>query len=155
MPDTRWSARPGIRAVGAGAVMALALGLTATAGANDHARPGNNGTVKIHDSVTHDEDRRNEPKVCEFYLVGFGFDPAQLIDYHIVGHGGPNAGPGADDGVVVAGPDGWWRTEDKTLPEGMYKLTLTTNQPGNQKHKVFKVECPDDGNGEEPPPPPT
>ncbi|MFF3108337.1 LPXTG cell wall anchor domain-containing protein [Kitasatospora sp. NPDC057904] len=114
--------------------------------------PGNNGTVKIHDASTGQEDTRNEPKVCTFYLDSFGFDANQDIVWMIASvHG--------DDEQMVAYGDlpvdanGDVRTDDINLPDGQYKLywaavTLVNGEipeddPAldNPKHKVFKVDC--------------
>lgn len=107
--------------------------------------PGNQGTVKIHESTTPDSDRRNEPKVCAFRIVGFGFPDDSDIELSIEGHGGPNAGTGSYAGTVGAddlSAEGDWAIAGPSLADGMYKLTTdNTTAPGNAKHKVFKVEC--------------
>ena len=107
--------------------------------------PGNKGTVKIHRTSTPDSDRRNEPKVCTFRIVGFGFPDDTNLELSIVGHGGPNAGTGSFADTVEAGelsPAGDFGIAGPSLPDGMYKLTAdNTTAPGNAKHKVFKVEC--------------
>jgi LPXTG-motif cell wall-anchored protein len=111
----------------------------------DDPPPGNAGTVKVHRSTTADADRRNEPKVCSFRIVGFGFPDDADLDLSIVGHGGPNAGPGTFDGHVGAGqlsPAGDFAIPGPSLPAGMYKLFVeNTTAPGGAKQKVFKVEC--------------
>ena len=48
------------------------------------AAPGDNGTVKVHDSTTPVTDHQNDPQdVCQFYLDGFGFDGAQSVTWYI------------------------------------------------------------------------
>jgi len=48
------------------------------------ATPGDNGTVKVHDSSTPVTDHQNDPQdVCQFYLDGFGFDGAQSVTWYI------------------------------------------------------------------------
>jgi hypothetical protein len=104
--------------------------------------PGNNGTVKIHDSETHEEDRRNEPHVCEFYLAGFNFDHGQTGTWEIKGHP-PTAGAGSRSrSWGPADSEGRWRSADMSLADGHYKLEWETGQ-GDGKHKVFWVDCPD------------
>src|SRR4051812_41428703 len=75
-----------------GAILATAtvLGVAGLGGASaaamtgSHTPSGDNGTVKIHRSTTSADDRRNEPKVCAFYLVGFNFDPSQQVSWRIL-----------------------------------------------------------------------
>lgn len=71
------------------AVVASVLAATSLPAAAFAANaPGDNGTVKIHESTTDPQDKRDEPKVCEFYVVGFGFDANHDLHYEIVK--GPN-----------------------------------------------------------------
>lgn len=123
--------------ISAGATLALASPSVAA------APPGDNGTVKIHRSTTSPADMRNEPKVCTFYLVGFQFDPAQQVSWHI------KSWPPTGDRTVVLqdtltlNADGHGRTPDLTLPDGHYKLFWTfAGEHGKAKHKVFWVKCP-------------
>lgn len=107
--------------------------------------PGNRGTVKIHDVATGDEDRRTEPHVCEFRIIGFGFpDDADLL-VTIAGHGGPNAGTGsftADLGAGAVDDAGDFAIDGPTLPDGMYRLEVENRTaPGGAKQKVFHVDC--------------
>lgn len=110
--------------------------------------PGNRGTVKIHEVGTPEEDRRNEPHVCRFEIVGFGFPDDANLEITIDGHGGPNAGSGSFDETVSAdqlSDAGDWVVDGPTLPDGMYKLYVeNTTAPGGAKQKVFKVDCPDE-----------
>src|SRR5215467_13245784 len=64
---------------GPGAVAAPAVG----GAKSPTAVPGDNGTVKIHNSTTPVADPRNEPHVCVFYLDAFGFDPGQSVSWTI------------------------------------------------------------------------
>lgn len=124
--------------------------------------PGNAGTVKIHRSTTPDDDRRNEPQVCEFRIVGFGFPADAELEITIEGHGGPNAGPDSFSGTVgssALSADGDWAVSGPDLADGMYKLYVeNTTAPGGAKQKVFHVDCPEappePPAPEEPPPPP-
>jgi LPXTG-motif cell wall-anchored protein len=154
---TRTSARRKLLAAIIGGAAAIALVASpaqaspAGAGGEPTEPPGNKGTVKIHRSTTPDSDRRDEPKVCAFRIVGFGFPDDSHIELSIEGHGGPNAGSGSFADTIEAdelSADGDWAIAGPTLPDGMYKLTAdNTTAPGNAKHKVFKVDC---GGGELP-----
>ncbi|MFG2329397.1 LPXTG cell wall anchor domain-containing protein [Streptomyces sp. NPDC048604] len=105
---------------------------------------GDNGTVKIHDSKTGEELRKNEPKVCEFYLDAFGFDAGQKVAWHIEAwaNNDQDKGTTVKDGTIVLDADGHERTEDMTLPNGQYKLFWNfEGENGRAKHKVFKTDC--------------
>ncbi|WP_033332180.1 LPXTG cell wall anchor domain-containing protein [Streptomyces novaecaesareae] len=136
----------------AAALMLLAPAAHAVAGGGKGGAPGNNGTVKIHDASTGQEDVRNEPKVCTFYLDSFGFDANQDVIWAIttVG-GGPKEKLVAFGDLPVDGK-GHVRTEDIHLPDGHYKLYWQSvelvdgelpqgTKLNNPKHKVFKVDC--------------
>jgi len=149
--DTLGSTRlRGLAAVagGAAALLMAAAPLTqASAGeAPTGPPPGNKGTVKIHRPTTPDSDRRNQPKVCTFRIVGFSFPDDTNLEISIQGHGGPNAGTGSFETTVDAddlSDAGDFAIAGPTLPNGMYKLTAdNTTAPGDAKHKVFKVDCP-------------
>ncbi|MQA97970.1 MAG: hypothetical protein GEV11_26400 [Streptosporangiales bacterium] len=110
----------------------------------EKAVPGDNGTVKVHRSTTPADDRRNEPHVCEFYLVGFNFDAGQDVSWQI------RSWPPTGDRTVVSkgalelGDDGHGRTKDMSLPDGHYKLFWKfAGEHGKAKHKVFWVQCTD------------
>src|SRR3954466_15945494 len=71
------------------------------------APPGDNGDVKIHQVGTLFTDRSNEPKVCDFYLAAFDFDPAEHVTWSIDPQSnGPGAGPGHLDGEITIATDG-------------------------------------------------
>jgi hypothetical protein len=107
-----------------------------------HGHPGDNGTVKIHNSTTPVTDRRNEPHVCVFYLDAFGFDPGQSVSWQI-----KSWPPTGDRSVVASGAltldsSGDGHTGDMTLPNGHYKLLWTfAGEHGFAKQKVFWVAC--------------
>lgn len=132
------------------ALAALTLAGTALAGAPAAlAQPGgDNGDVKIHEVGTPFDDQRNEPKVCDFYLAAFNFDPEELVTWTIRTQ--PEVSGGAQlpnathpDNTVTIEQDGTAQTIPLALPDGQYKLTWTTNLGhGAGKHKVFKVDCP-------------
>ncbi|GAA1458671.1 hypothetical protein NE857_27315 [Nocardiopsis exhalans] len=138
--------------------VALTTGLVLGAGASASAAPGDNGTVKIHNPQTPEEDNRNEPKVCDFQVVAFGFDAGQEVSWEILTHGGPpNSRTVELEGELVLDDEGAGSTEVLNLDDGHYKLEWTFDgQKGKGgKHKVFKVVC-DGGEGEpEPNPTPT
>ncbi|MEV6110631.1 hypothetical protein AB0M28_38915 [Streptomyces sp. NPDC051940] len=125
------------------AVLAVTAAALFTAPAAHADAPGDNGTVKIHDSVTGDEDRRNEPHVCTFYLDAFFFDAAQQAQWRIVGW----APTGDKESVVASGEitldaAGHGRTDDMGLADGHYKLYWNfTGEKGFAKQKVFWVGC--------------
>ncbi|MFF3244359.1 LPXTG cell wall anchor domain-containing protein [Streptomyces sp. NPDC002870] len=133
-------------------VAAAALSLTAAPSALA-TPPGDNGTVKIHDAKTGEELRKNEPHVCSFYLDAFGFDGGQEVDWKIV-EMPPTGTKGtvADSGSLTLDGEGHGRTDDKTLPDGHYKLVWNFDgEHGEAKHKVFWTECEDDGKPSEEP----
>ncbi|WP_240140108.1 LPXTG cell wall anchor domain-containing protein [Streptomyces sp. MUM 178J] len=117
-----------------------------------YATNGDNGTVKIHNAETGEELRKNEPKVCEFYLDAFGFDAAQKVDWKIKSW----AANGGEKGEVVLSGEltldeaGHGRTDDMNLPDGQYKLFWNwEGEKGKAKHKVFKTRCEDDTPGDD------
>ncbi|MEV8088172.1 LPXTG cell wall anchor domain-containing protein [Streptomyces nigra] len=132
----------------AGALSAVAVSAVLCLPAAAHATaPGDNGTVKIHDSATGEELRRNEPHVCTFYLDAFGFDRAQQVDWHIEAWA-PTAGVKGEtvrSGALTLDGEGHGRTADLTLPDGHYKLFWTfAGEKGSAKHKVFWTDCAED-----------
>jgi hypothetical protein len=133
-------------ALAALSVAALPAAADPPAGAGEEP-PGNRGTVKIHDAATPDDDRREEPHVCEFRIVGFGFPADADLLVAIEGHGGPNAGSGsftADLGSGAVDVEGDFALAGPALPDGTYRLTVENRTaPGGAKQKVFHVDCPD------------
>lgn len=109
----------------------------------DPGPPGDNGTVKVHRSTTPVDDRRNEPKVCTFYLVGFGFDAAQDVRWHIKSWPPTGDRTVVKEGTLVLDEAGHGRTGDMTLPDGHYKLfwDFEGKKGKGPKHKVFWVTC--------------
>ncbi|MET9391317.1 LPXTG cell wall anchor domain-containing protein [Streptomyces sp. NPDC006624] len=131
----------------AGAVSAVASAVLLLAPAAHAAPAGDNGTVKIHDAATGEELRRNEPKVCSFYLDAFGFDGGQEVDWRIVAIP-PSADKGetVESGSLVLDGQGHGRTDELSLPDGHYKLLWTFDgEKGAAKHKVFWTDCEDEG----------
>ncbi|MBQ1089560.1 LPXTG cell wall anchor domain-containing protein [Streptomyces sp. B93] len=117
--------------------------------------PGDNGTVKIHDAVTGEEQRQNEPHVCTFYLDAFGFDGVQEVDWRIDAWA-PSAevkGETVESGAITLDAEGHGRTDDLSLPDGHYKLFWNfEGEHGSAKHKVFWTDCEDEDGGSEPTP---
>lgn len=119
----------------------------AQSGATSCGRPpspsGDNGTVKVHDTSTSETDCQDNPKVCKFYLEGFGFDANQQVTWFIdkwPSHG--NTTP-VLSGTLTMGANGDGRTADQGLPNGQYKLSWNfIPEHGKAKQKVFKVQCP-------------
>ncbi|MFF8846676.1 LPXTG cell wall anchor domain-containing protein [Streptomyces sp. NPDC015127] len=133
-------------------VAAAAVSLSAAPAA--FATNGDNGTVKIHDSATGEELRKNEPKVCEFYLDAFGFDAGQQVEWHIEAWANNDLAKGetVKSGSLTLDADGHERTLDMTLPDGQYKLFWNFDgENGKAKQKVFKSDCEDEKPGEDKP----
>ncbi|GAB7062581.1 hypothetical protein ACFQ1B_15800 [Streptomyces mexicanus] len=130
-------------ALTAGVSAALVIAPVAHAASHD-SRPGDNGTVKIHDAKTGEELRRNEPHVCTFYLDAFGFDAGQAVHWHIEAWA-PTAkvkGETVKSGDITLNADGHGRTADLSLPDGHYKLFWNFDgEKGAAKHKTFWTDC--------------
>ncbi|MEU6879290.1 LPXTG cell wall anchor domain-containing protein [Streptomyces sp. NPDC046712] len=125
-------------------VAAMAGSLVLAPAASATGTNGDNGTVKIHDSKTGEELRKNEPKVCSFYLDAFGFDAGQKVNWHIEAwaNNDQDKGTTVKSGLITLDADGHERTEDMTLPDGQYKLFWNwEGENGRAKHKVFKSKC--------------
>lgn len=138
-------ARPA-RPLAAASGLALA-GLALAGGAPAaHAAPGDNGDVKIHKVGTPYDDRRNEPKVCQFYLAAFDFDTVRRVRWEIAPQ--PDRAGDADLGGSLRLAGGAGRTGQLALPDGTYRLTWAFD--GAQRadgSRVFQVDCPGGGNG--------
>jgi len=106
--------------------------------------PGDNGTVKVHDSTTPVTDHQNDPQdVCQFYLDGFNFDGAQSVTWYI--DSWPPTGNKTEvlNGTLTMGANGDGNTTDYSLPNGHYKLYWNfVPENGAAKQKVFWVNCP-------------
>ena len=95
------------------------------------AQPGgDNGDVKIHEVGTPFDDQRNEPKVCDFYLAAFNFDPEERVTWTIRTQ--PEVSGGAQlpnathpDNTVTIEQDGTAQTIPLALPDGQYKLNIS------------------------------
>ncbi|MDX3238899.1 LPXTG cell wall anchor domain-containing protein [Streptomyces sp. ME03-5709C] len=132
------------------ATAALAASLLFAPAALAHNAPGDNGNVKIHDAKTGEELHNNEPHVCTFYLDGFQFDGAQKADWSIERWSptGGKKGETVKSGSLTLDGSGHERTETLALEDGHYKLFWNFDgEHGRAKHKVFWVDCKDEGNG--------
>jgi len=130
----------GLLSVIAGLVLLLQSGTT-VAWADDK---GNNGDVKIHDADTAQDDHRNEPHVCRFYIDGFNFDKNSSGTWRIERQAPTGSGVATSDNWGPADAQGNWRTAVMTLSDGHYKLFAKQTSPttaGGEKQKVFWVEC--------------
>lgn len=131
-----------------------------SAAGNDGSPNGANGTVKIHDWPEHknSSDMANDPKVCQFEIHGFKFDPGQSDDWWIQAHkwGNGDKTKSVLGGSYTANSSGDWTSGPHSLADGHYKLFVEmSHHAGNSgntvvtyKHKVFKVDCPPPGGGE-------
>ncbi|WP_328945468.1 hypothetical protein OG259_32350 [Streptomyces sp. NBC_00250] len=135
------------------ALATLALGGVTLAGApTAFAAPGDNGDVKVHRQGTPDTSEANQPQVgCIFRFAAFNFDGLQSIQWNIYEQPGlpGNQDPSLKNGSIAVNSTGDGHTDDITgLPSGMYKVEWTwVGQNGAAKSKVFRVTCPDGGNG--------
>ncbi|MFH8800610.1 LPXTG cell wall anchor domain-containing protein [Streptomyces sp. NPDC017936] len=115
-----------------------------------HATNGDNGDVKTHSSTTDEFDQRDEPKVCSFYLDAFHFDGLQRVDWRIEAWADNEVDKGVTVGTgsITLDADGHGRTQDLSLADGQYKLFWNFDgEKGAAKHKVFKVDCGQEGGG--------
>jgi LPXTG-motif cell wall-anchored protein len=155
--------------LGAALVAGTVLGGASTAFASPGpGTPGDNGTIKVHNPGTPDEDNRNEPKVCDFEITADHFDGLQEVSWQITpksNKSGWSEDP-ALEGTLTLDDEGAGTTEVLDLPDGHYKVYWTFEGQNSEdaKHKVFKVRCedpedpkptvPEETPGEEPTTPP-
>lgn len=135
----------------ASAVMLLsAVGSAALAAPPDEV-PGNNGTVKIHEGAGEPASEvRNQPHVCTFHLHFFFADAGDTGTWEIQEWAPGDKGTVVLEGTYETDENGEDRDPDAgvyELPDGHYKLfwdgDLDTNK--HDKHKVFWVDCEDEG----------
>ncbi len=113
--------------------------------------PGNNGTVKIHEGAGEPASEvRNEPHVCTFHLHFFFADAGDSGTWEIQEWAPGDKGTVVLSGTYLTDENGEDRDPDAgvyELPDGHYKLfwdgDLETNK--HDKHKVFWVDCEDEG----------
>lgn len=110
--------------------------------------PGNNGTIKIHDSQEKEPvEMDNEPHPgCVFHIHGFNFDANSSGTWHIDSWPPTGNKTQVMSGTWTANASGEWRTADiSTLASGHYKAFAKQTKPatpGDDKQKVFWVKCP-------------
>jgi len=164
-PAAVGSARPYLRlALIVASVAALLFSLAvATRPTLAQGPPGNNGTVKIHDTWNSEpapSEMRNEPHVgCQFHIHGYNFDAGQDGDWWIIewpptGDGEP---PAAASGDYLADSNGVFEvnvslTSDSGHNQGDHFKLFVEGENGEAKdgtlettevkHKVFWVDCP-------------
>ena len=123
--------------------------------------PGNNGTVKIHEGAGEPaSERRNEPHVfCTFHLHFFFADAGDSGTWEIQKWSPGSKGDVVLNGTYLTDENGEDRDPDAgtySLPDGHYKLfwdgDLDTRK--HDKHKVFWIDCEDQGGVSETPPAP-
>ncbi|MQA02798.1 MAG: hypothetical protein GEV07_08790 [Streptosporangiales bacterium] len=103
---------------------------------------GDNGTVKVHKAETSEEDPRNEPHVCEFYVVGNNFDAGQDVWWQIKSWPPTGDRTVVGEGTLQMDENGHGRSEDMELDSGHYKLYWNfAGENGRAKQKVFWTEC--------------
>jgi len=152
-PPAAPSRRGVVRTVFGIALAALfvgALGPIALAAPPDEV-PGNNGTVKIHEGAGEPPPEvRNEPHVCTFHLHFFFADAGDSGTWEIQEWAPGDKGTVVLTGTYTTDANGEDRDPDAgaySLPDGHYKLfwdgDLDTNK--HDKHKVFWVECEEQG----------
>lgn len=123
----------------------LLASAAATPASADPNSPGNNGTIKIHESPGEREpEMANDPHVCLFHIHGFKFDNNSTGEAWI--ESWPPTGNRSQvwHGTWSAGSTGEWRTADIQLANGHYKAyakQMNEATPGGDKQKVFWVEC--------------
>ncbi|WP_030691217.1 hypothetical protein [Streptomyces globisporus] len=142
---------PPTRALLRASLATLALGAVALGGAPAaFAAPGDNGDVKVHRENTPDTSQANEPQVgCTFKFSAFNFDGLQSIQWNIVAQPSQPGDPSFGNGSITVDGTGYGHTGNISgVPSGMYKVEWTwANMNGAPKSKVFRVNCPDGGNG--------
>ncbi|WP_200303648.1 hypothetical protein [Streptomyces adelaidensis] len=163
MPTSSRPRRAGARASAAVLATLTATGATLIMAPTAVAAPGDNGDVKIHKVGFPYDNKRNQPKVCDFYLAAFNFDTVQRISWRIDNQPPVPAAPALAAGSITLArgtgytppvmPQGQLR-----LPSGQYRLTWMIDENQDQvpdrgagKQKVFKVECPPAGPNGGPP----
>ena len=123
--------------------------------------PGDNGDVKIREVVDgkvseQKHEHADDPKVCDFLIEAFNYDADTELLWDIVKGPGFKGDP-VEDGSFTVDDKGFGRSEIiDDLADGQYKLNVTFEgqKSSDAKHKVFKIDCPDEeidaAGGEEP-----
>ena len=128
---------------------------------NGHNPPGNNGTVFIHD-VANDHSPHNVPHVsCNFWVDFFNFDTSQSVTVSFAGQAptgkdtalagtttttleaddASGAGNDWDGELAFTGDQLGVSNLGAPAHQGYHvKMTVTTNEPGDHKYKVFWIQ---------------
>ncbi|MEV6110288.1 LPXTG cell wall anchor domain-containing protein [Streptomyces sp. NPDC051940] len=134
-----------LASIGAVTAAAAASLLFAAPAALATGAPGDNGDIKTHNSTTPQEDNRDEPKVCEFYLDAFNFDGEQKAAWKILSWPPTGDKTEVSNGEITLDAEGNGRTEDMTLEDGHYRVVWNFDgEHGEAKHKMFWVKCEDE-----------
>ena len=148
--------RPALAVLAIAALTLSAFLMVGPALAGPAGAPGVNAFVKIHDDEPEPSpETQNQPHVCTFHVHGFNFDQGETGRWWIQGWPPTGGPPDADPTLAVMGPEPYaateddgqnafeWRTTERTLPDGHYKLFVEQIHNGvvTYKHKVFWVEC--------------
>lgn len=133
-----------MRALSSASVATVATAASLLLAPAAYATPnGDNGTVKIHDATTDEWLKKNEPRVCSFYIDSFFFDGRQQVRWKIV-EMPPTGTKGtvAETGDMALNAEGHGRSKDLSLRDGHYKLVWNfQGEHGKAKHKVFWADC--------------
>ena len=129
---------PTRRALLAAGTVTLALSIALSIAPAFAAGNGNSGSVKIHDVATGADETGNEPQVCVFTIVFFGFD-AGVSGAWEINHQPSVAGDPVLVGTFTTAANGEFETQQITLSAGHYKLDWSLTG-GNAKHKSFFVK---------------
>jgi hypothetical protein len=111
------------------------------------ARPGNNGTVKLHNGAEEPSPvTPNQPHVCTFHIHALGFDPAQVLSFDVISWPPTGTRSTVLSGKITADAAGAGRAPEHgtySLHDGHYRLDVDTGNgtPTQDKHKVFWVKC--------------
>ncbi|HYN68611.1 MAG TPA: hypothetical protein VEX41_00180 [Candidatus Eisenbacteria bacterium] len=134
--------RAGMKARAIGWTMVAALLLLALgAPSSVAAAPGNNGTIKVHDTREPDPEIKNEPHVdCPFHLHFFFADAGQTGDWRILEWAPGDKGTQVWSGSYTTNSNGEYVTGDISLDEGHYKLFWEGDPNARIKHKAFWVD---------------
>ena len=118
-------------------LLLLALGVPSSVA----AAPGNNGTLKIHDTYEPDPVIKNEPHVdCPFHAHFFFADAGQTGDWWIQEWSPGDKGTTVWTGSYTADSNGEYVTGTITLDAGHYKIFWEGRNGNNIKHKAFWVD---------------
>jgi hypothetical protein len=118
-------------------LLLLALGVPSSVA----AAPGNNGTLKIHDTYEPDPVIKNEPHVdCPFHAHFFFADAGQTGDWWIQEWSPSDKGTTVWTGSYTTDSNGEYVTGPITLDAGHYKIFWEGRNENNIKHKAFWVD---------------